>query len=97
MSIWIRIFNKRIVFNCFSSPFGEVHGEVLVISGSNDVFTTRALGYDTEGKVEGIPWLHTAAYHSLVGNGIEEEVNKTGTCSYTPRKVKALCKSILKL
>lgn len=77
MSIWITIFNKRIVFNCFSSPVGEGHGEVSVISGSNEVLTTRALGYDTEGKLEDIPWLHTAAYHSLVGNGIEK-VNKTG-------------------
>ncbi len=72
--------------------------EVSVISCSDGVLTTRALGHDSEWELKGFSWLHTAVYHSLEGNGREEEGNETGEeewyCSYTPRKFKAFSNSV---
>lgn len=78
MSVLISMFNKRSGFSCFPLLVWVGHGEVSIISGADGVLTTRALGHDTEGELEGFSWLHTAAYHSLEGNGSEEQRKTTG-------------------
>ena len=63
-----------MAFGCFPSPVWVGHAEVSVISGTDEVLISRALGHDTERELEGFPWLYTAVHQSLQGKVVKEEV-----------------------